>query len=70
MSDAIITIISSVLVAMISAFTSLGLVNWRLQQIEKKLDVHNGYAEKFGEITADIKLIQKDIEFIKKEREE
>jgi len=65
MSDGIVTIISSVLVAFISAFTSLGLVNWRLQQIEKKLDIHNGYAEKFGEITADIKLIQKDVEYLK-----
>jgi len=65
MSDGVITIISSVLVAFISAFTSLGLVNWRLQQIEKKLDIHNGYAEKFGEITADIKLIQKDVEYLK-----
>jgi len=65
MNDAIVTIISSVLVAFVSAFTSLGLVNWRLQQIEKKLDIHNGYAEKFSDITSDIKLIQKDIELLK-----
>lgn len=38
----------------------------RLDAIEKKLDVHNGYAEKFGDIGKDITAIKKDIEFLKR----
>lgn len=34
--------------------------------IKKKLDQHNHYAEKFGEIEKAIIKIQKDIEYIKK----
>lgn len=37
----------------------------RLDNIEKKLDEHNGYAEKFGSISQDITAIKKDIEFLK-----
>lgn len=49
--------------------------NDRLKSIEKKLDVHNGYAEKFGGmekaisgLDKSVALIQKDIEYIKKEK--
>lgn len=40
----------------------------KLKEIEQKLDEHNHYAEKFGEIKIAIIKIQKDIEFILKER--
>lgn len=33
----------------------------RLQSIESKLDVHNGYAEKLGGIQTDIAVIKNDI---------
>lgn len=36
--------------------------------IKKKLDEHNHYAEKFGEIEKSIISIKKDIEYIRKER--
>lgn len=36
--------------------------------IKKKLDEHNHYAEKFGEIEKSIIAIKKDIEYIRKER--
>ena len=36
----------------------------RLDAIEHKLDIHNGYAEKLGEITVDIAVIKKQIEQI------
>lgn len=35
--------------------------------IKKKLDEHNHYAEKFGEIEKSIVSIKKDIEYIRKE---
>lgn len=38
----------------------------RFKVIEKKLDEHNGYAEKFGEISTSIVAIRKDIEYLKK----
>lgn len=37
----------------------------RLKNIEGKLDVHNGYAEKLGEIQTDLIEIQTDIAVIK-----
>lgn len=40
----------------------------RLDAIEKKLDIHNGYAEKFGDIQKDIAIVKKDIEYLRKER--
>ena len=38
----------------------------RLQAVERKLDVHNGYAEKFAEIGADIAVIKNDIKTLYK----
>lgn len=37
----------------------------RLCALEKKVDIHNGYAEKFGSVSNDITKIQKDIEYLK-----
>lgn len=38
----------------------------RLDAIEHKLDIHNGYAEKLGEISVSMAKMQKDIEYLKK----
>lgn len=38
----------------------------RMQNIEHKLDIHNGYAEKLGEINLSLMAMQKDIEYLKK----
>lgn len=38
----------------------------QLEEIKHKLDIHNGYAEKLGEIQLDIAGIHKDIEYIRK----
>ncbi len=38
----------------------------RLELIEAKLDVHNGYAERFAEIEKAVVAIRKDIEYISK----
>lgn len=40
----------------------------RLQGIEKRLDEHNNYASKFGEIQTDIAVIKNDIKTLYKER--
>lgn len=36
--------------------------------IKKRLDVHNKYAEKFGDIELSLTSIKKDIEYLRKER--
>jgi len=45
--------------------TQNALQNQRLDSIEKKLDVHNGYAIKFGEVAVAMTSLQKDIEYLK-----
>ncbi len=40
----------------------------RLTNIEHKLDVHNGYAEKLGDIGQDIAVIKNEIRNLEKER--
>ena len=37
----------------------------RMRSIESKLDVHNGYAEKLGDIQVDIAVIKNDIQNLK-----
>lgn len=55
---ALITMVGSIL-------SSAALINWRLKSLEKKVEEHNGYAKMFSEHTTEIKLIAKDIQYIK-----
>lgn len=41
-------------------------LNRQMEGVRKRLDAHNGYAEKFASASKDIALIQKDLEYIKK----
>lgn len=38
-----------------------------MEDVKRRLDEHNHYAEKFGEIKLDIAGIKKDIEYIRKD---
>lgn len=38
-----------------------------IENLSKRVDIHNGYAEKFAESTNNISLLQKDVEYIKGE---
>lgn len=40
----------------------------RMKSIEHKLDIHNGYAEKLGSIEKSMIAMQKDIEYLRKEK--
>lgn len=42
-------------------------LNDRLEVIEHKIDEHNGYAQKFGEVTTDIAVIRTEIKGIKEQ---
>lgn len=39
-------------------------------EIKKRLDTHNKYAEKFGDIEKSIVAIKKDIQYIRKDKDE
>lgn len=40
----------------------------RLDKIDHKIDEHNHYAKKFDEVNVKLTLVQKDIEYLKRER--
>ena len=40
----------------------------RLAGVERRLDLHNGYAERFSEIQTDISVIKNDIKTLYKEK--
>lgn len=63
MSD---TIISAIISVVGSVLGSMALVNWRLQTLEKKVDEHNKWGEKFEAQVTDIAVIKNDISYIKK----
>ena len=66
----------SLIGVILSAILSMNLVNWRLKNLEdkmdkvdKKLEEHNQYAQKFTELSGDIKLITLEIQHIKELKE-
>ena len=72
MNTEIMVAIISLVGVVLSAILSLSLVNWRLNKLEdqmkennKKLEIHNSYAEKFAELGGDIKAIRVEIEHLK-----
>lgn len=42
-------------------------IHTELAEVKKRLDSHNGYAEKFANASKDIAVTQKDVEFIKEQ---
>ena len=43
----------------------LDRIDEKIGSLEKKVDIHNGYAEKFGEIANSMTSLSKDIEYLK-----
>lgn len=43
-------------------------IDEKIERLEKKVDIHNGYAEKFGSIAVSLEGMQKDIEYLKSDR--
>lgn len=43
-------------------------IDEKIERLEKKVDIHNGYAEKFGSVEVLLKGMQKDIEYLKSDR--
>ena len=70
MSSEWISALFGLLGVIFSAGVSLQLVNWRLQQLEKKVDKHNEMQDKIGEINTNIAVMMKDLEYLKKEKDD
>lgn len=49
---------------------NMSIILEEMQEIKKRLDQHNHYAEKIGDIDKSIISIKKDIEYLRKERYE
>lgn len=62
---ALISLVGIIVSGFISAMVASSLIKYRIDELEKKVDEHNGYAKKFADTSKDIALIQKDIEHIK-----
>lgn len=69
MSGEVISAIIGFAGVIVSALVSLQLVNWRLQQLEKKVDKHNEMQDKIGNIQTDIAVIKTSLQHIEKEKE-
>lgn len=71
---ALIAGLASIVSAIVMNRKTTALMQYRLEQVEKKLDSHNGYAKMFSEsadqiakIETDIAVIKTALEFIQKE---
>lgn len=62
---ALFSLIGVILTALINRFSKD--MRSRLERLEKKVDLHNGYAQKFASCDSNIKVIQNDIQWIKVE---
>ncbi len=74
---ALVVGIASIVSAILLNRKTVALLEYRMEKVEKKLDSHNGYAEKFAQTSADMAEVRKDIaviktslEFIRKEAEQ
>lgn len=73
---ALVVGIGSIVGAILMNRKTTALMQYRLEQVEKKLDSHNGYAKMFSEsadriarIETDIAVIKNSLEFMRKEGE-
>lgn len=69
MSTELISALIGLLGVIFSAGVSLQLVNWRLQQLEKKVDKHNEMQDKIASISTDIAVIKTSLQHIEKEKD-
>ena len=58
-------LIISLVTVVVSAISSLALVNWRLGQLETKVDKHNSYGDKIANIDTSLAVMKNDISYIK-----
>lgn len=62
---ALISGVAGIISAILLNRKTMALLEYRMGEVEKKLDTHNRYAARFEEIEKALIAIQKDVEFIK-----
>ena len=62
---ALVVGIGSIISAILLNRKTMALLEYRMNQVEKKLDAHNGYAKMFSETSGQIGKMQTDIAVIK-----
>ena len=67
---AILSLIGTMLGTLGGIFVSSKLTNYRIEQLEKKVDKHNGFGEKIPVIQEQIKVINHRIGDLEKHKEE
>ena len=60
------TIIGNIVINIMANRKNMALIEYRLQQLEKKVDKHNEYAKKFAECQQDIAILKEDLKLWKK----
>lgn len=65
---AVATIIGNIIISAMANKKNMALLEYRLEQLEKKVDEHNDYAKKFGECQKDIAILKEDIKLWKSNR--
>ena len=71
-SGSILAAASGIITAILMNKKTVALLEWRMQQVERRLDAHNDYGKKFvenseqlGEVRQDIAVIKTTLEFIR-----
>lgn len=66
MSEAIIVAILSLIGTFIGSFSGMKLMSYRIEQLEKKVEKHNNFAERLPVVEKDIKHIYHEIDELKR----
>ena len=73
MSEAVIVAVlgflGTIIGSVIGVLTANRLVNYRLEQLEKKVDKHNNLVERTYHLEQDVELLKKDRDYIQEEIE-
>lgn len=66
MSEAIIVAVLSLIGTFIGSFSGMKLMSYRIEQLEKKVEKHNNFAERLPVVEKDIKHIYHEIDELKR----
>lgn len=66
MSEAIIVAILSLIGTFIGSFSGMKLMSYRIEQLEKKVEKHNNFAERMPVVEKEIKHIYHEIDELKR----
>ena len=70
MSGEVIVACMSLLGTLIGSYSGMRLMSYRIEQLEKKVDKHNNFAEKIPLLEERIKVLEKRLEAIEDEIKE